>query len=134
MQVRYQLGLILANIKGSCYHGRCFWNRITVESEMYQLILVLHVLVAMGIVGLVLLQHGKGADIGAGFGSGASNTVFGSRGTGNFLFKFTGSLVIVFFVTSLTLSSMVAGQYKKSKSITQQLPAKQQPQIPIPQQ
>lgn len=101
---------------------------------MYQLILVLHVLVAISIVGLVLLQHGKGADIGAGFGSGASNTVFGSQGTGNFMFKFTGSLVIVFFTTSLILSSMVAAKYKKSNNITQQIPTKQQSQVPIPQQ
>ncbi|MDA9272167.1 preprotein translocase subunit SecG, partial [bacterium] len=53
---------------------------------MYQLILIVHVLIAVVIIGLVLIQHGKGADIGAAFGSGASNTVFGSQGTGSFLF------------------------------------------------
>lgn len=99
---------------------------------MYQLILVLHVLVAISIVGLVLLQHGKGADIGAGFGSGASNTVFGSQGSGGFLFKLTGSLVIVFFVTSLLLSSIVAGQYKKTKSTTLDTPVSQHSELPIP--
>ena len=57
---------------------------------MYQLLLVVHVLIATVVIGLVLIQHGKGADIGAAFGSGASNTVFGSQGTGGFLFKLTG--------------------------------------------
>ena len=68
-------------------------------------------LVAITIIGLVLIQHGKGADIGAAFGSGASNTVFGSQGTGSFLFKLTGGLALTFFVTSLLLSSIVASQY-----------------------
>lgn len=51
---------------------------------MYQLILMIHVIVAVVLIGLVLIQHGKGADIGAAFGSGASNTLFGSQGTGGF--------------------------------------------------
>lgn len=80
---------------------------------MYQLILLVHVLIAIAIIGLVLIQHGKGADIGAAFGSGASNTVFGSQGTGGFLFKLTGGLALAFFVTSLSLSSMIAMQYQK---------------------
>lgn len=82
---------------------------------MYQLLLVVHVVIAMAIIGLVLIQHGKGADIGAAFGSGASNTVFGSQGTGSFLFKLTGGLVLSFFVTSVLLSSVVANQYHKSQ-------------------
>lgn len=81
---------------------------------MYQLILIIHVLIAIAVIGLVLIQHGKGADIGAAFGSGASNTVFGSQGTGGFLFKLTGSLALAFFATSLLLSSMVAHQYHKA--------------------
>lgn len=84
---------------------------------MYQLVLVLHILVAIMIVGLVLLQHGKGADIGAAFGSGASNTVFGSQGTGSFLFKLTGGLVLTFFATSVWLSAMVSQQYHASMAI-----------------
>jgi preprotein translocase subunit SecG len=80
---------------------------------MYQLILMIHVIIAIAVIGLVLIQHGKGADIGASFGSGASNTVFGSQGTGSFLFKLTGGLVIGFFVTSLLLSAIVASQSKK---------------------
>lgn len=82
---------------------------------MYQLILIIHVLVAAAVIGLVLIQHGKGADIGAAFGSGASNTVFGSQGTGSFLFKLTGGLALVFFVTSLSLSALMTNQYKKAE-------------------
>ncbi len=84
---------------------------------MYQLLLIIHILIAIIIIGLVLLQHGKGADIGAAFGSGASNTVFGSQGTGNFLFKLTGGLVLAFFATSVTLSAMVAKQYQTSLAL-----------------
>jgi preprotein translocase subunit SecG len=84
---------------------------------MYQLILILHVLVALTLIGLVLIQHGKGADVGASFGSGASATVFGSQGTGTFLFKFTGGLALTFFITSLTLSYMVATQYQKASEL-----------------
>lgn len=101
---------------------------------MYQLLLVFHVLVALSIIGLVLLQHGKGADIGAAFGSGASNTVFGSQGTGSFLFKLTGGLVLTFFITSLTLSSMVANHYKTaSKLVIPEAPLKTtESPIPVP--
>lgn len=98
---------------------------------MYQLILVVHVLIAALIVGLVLIQHGKGADIGASFGSGASNTIFGSRGTGGFLFKLTGGLVLAFFVTSLTLSSIVGRQYQHPNSIPQPTSAPEG-NIPVP--
>ncbi|MBN9230635.1 MAG: preprotein translocase subunit SecG [Legionella sp.] len=84
---------------------------------MYQLILIIHVLVAIVLIGLVLMQHGKGADIGAAFGSGASNTLFGSQGTGGFLFKLTGALALTFFVTSLLLSYMVSVQYKRAEQI-----------------
>ena len=79
---------------------------------MYQLILTIHVLVALLIIGLVLLQQGKGADIGASFGSGASGTVFGSQGTGGFLFKLTAGLAFTFFATSVVLSAMLANQHK----------------------
>ncbi|VEB32868.1 protein-export membrane protein secG (preprotein translocase subunit) [Legionella sainthelensi] len=82
---------------------------------MYQLILMIHVIVAVVLIGLVLIQHGKGADIGAAFGSGASNTLFGSQGTGSFLFKLTGALALTFFVTSLLLSYLVSMQYQKTE-------------------
>ena len=67
-------------------------------------ILVLHVMAALGIVGLVLLQHGKGADVGAAFGSGASGSVFGAAGSANFLSRATAVLALVFFLTSLGLT------------------------------
>jgi preprotein translocase subunit SecG len=68
------------------------------------LILVLHVLAALGIIGLVLLQHGKGADVGAAFGSGASGSVFGATGSANFLSRATAILAVVFFLTSMGLT------------------------------
>ena len=100
---------------------------------MYQLLLIIHVLIAIAVIGLVLIQHGKGADIGASFGSGASNTVFGSQGTGSFLFKLTGVLALSFFVTSVILSSMVARQYQKAdqQAIPQQTSAPEST-IPVP--
>lgn len=71
---------------------------------MESILLVVHVLASAAIIGLVLLQHGKGADAGAAFGSGASSTVFGSRGSGSFLSRSTAILAAVFFTTSLTLA------------------------------
>ena len=67
-------------------------------------IVVLHLLVAIAVVGLVLMQQGKGAEAGASFGSGASATVFGSQGSGTFLSRVTAILAAVFFVTSLGLA------------------------------
>jgi preprotein translocase subunit SecG len=66
--------------------------------------LILHILAAVCICGLVLLQHGKGADVGAAFGSGASGSVFGASGSANFLSRATAGLALVFFVTSLGLT------------------------------
>ena len=71
---------------------------------MKELILVIHVLAAVGLVALVLVQQSKGADIGAAFGSGASQTLFGARGSANFLTRLTALLATIFFVTSLTLA------------------------------
>jgi len=65
---------------------------------------VLHVMVCLVLVVVVLLQHGKGADIGAVFGGGASSTVFGSRGAGNFLTKLTTASALIFMVTSMSLA------------------------------
>ncbi|WP_090263272.1 preprotein translocase subunit SecG [Pseudomonas panipatensis] len=67
-------------------------------------VIVIHLLMALGLVVLVLLQHGKGADAGASFGSGASGTVFGSQGSATFLSRFTGVLAAIFFITSLGLA------------------------------
>lgn len=73
-------------------------------------VIVVHLLVAIGVVALVLLQQGKGADAGASFGSGASATVFGSQGSATFLSRFTGILAGVFFVTSLGLAFFATQQ------------------------
>ncbi|TDX24647.1 protein translocase subunit secG [Modicisalibacter xianhensis] len=67
-------------------------------------ILMIHVVIAIALVALVLLQQGKGAEAGAAFGGGASQTVFGSRGSGGFLAKLTGALAAAFFATSLALA------------------------------
>ena len=82
---------------------------------MQQLILILHVLVAMAIIALVLMQHGRGADVGAAFGSGASNTMFGSAGSLPFLMKVTAICAAIFFVTSLSLSYLATRQVKQSQ-------------------
>ena len=68
------------------------------------LILTLHVLVALGIIFLVLLQHGKGADMGAAFGSGGSGSLFGASGSANFLSRTTAVLATVFFICTLALA------------------------------
>jgi protein translocase SecG subunit len=71
---------------------------------LHSIILVAHVLAGIGVVGLVLLQHGKGADMGAAFGSGASGSLFGATGSANFLSRATAVLAAIFFLTSLGLS------------------------------
>jgi preprotein translocase subunit SecG len=73
---------------------------------MEKLVLVIHVIAALGVITLVLLQHGKGADMGASFGSGASGSLFGVSGSANFMSRATAGFVLVFFTTSLTLAYM----------------------------
>ena len=75
---------------------------------MEQIILVAHLLIAVAIIGLIMLQQGKGADMGASFGAGASQTLFGSDGSGNVLTKATAWLVVLFFVTSFSLALLVS--------------------------
>jgi preprotein translocase subunit SecG len=75
---------------------------------MEKLVLVIHVIAALGVIGLVLLQHGKGADMGASFGSGASGSLFGVSGSSNFMSRATAGFVLVFFSTSLTLAYMAS--------------------------
>jgi len=89
---------------------------------------VVHILVALGLIGLVLLQQGKGADIGAAFGSGASNTVFGARGSANFLSRTTAVLAVLFFVTSLSLAYFVTAAPKRQSVIERAQPAAQEPE------
>lgn len=77
---------------------------------MYTILVVMHVLVSIALIGLVLIQHGKGADAGAAFGSGASGTVFGARGSANFLTRVTAWLAAAFFILSLALAYIVHGR------------------------
>lgn len=73
-------------------------------NTMHTLIVVLQVLSALAIIGLVLLQHGKGADMGASFGSGASGSLFGATGSSNFLSKMTALAAVIFFSATLGLA------------------------------
>ena len=77
---------------------------------MQTIIIIVHVIAAIAIVGLVLLQQGKGADAGASFGAGASQTVFGASGSGNFLVRATTISAVIFFVTSLSLAIFAKNQ------------------------
>lgn len=88
---------------------------------MENAILVLHVLTALGIIGLILLQQGKGAEMGASFGAGASQTVFGSQGSGNFFSRATAVLATLFFVTSFTLA--VLAKHSADVNIEAGIPA-----------
>lgn len=94
------------------------------------ILLVVHVLIAVGIVGLILLQQGKGADAGAAFGGGSSGTVFGSQGSGTFLSKATGFLAAMFFATSLSLAylaknenTLTGDEFKDTFNVEQTAPA-----------
>ena len=82
------------------------------------LIWIVHVLAALAVIGLVLLQHGKGADVGAAFGSGSAGSLFGSSGAANFLSRSTAVLAGVFFVTSLSLSYL-SGHTAHATSVMQ---------------
>jgi preprotein translocase subunit SecG len=120
---------------------------------LHTAIIVLHVLIAAAIVGLVLLQRGKGADAGAGFGAGASGTVFGARGSASFLSRMTATLAALFFATSLTLAYLGGRKPEAAPSVidrvtlpapttqetppaptTQQAPATDEPVEAAPQQ
>jgi preprotein translocase subunit SecG len=94
---------------------------------MYQFILIIHVLAAVALVALVLIQQGKGAAVGAAFGSGASQTVFGSRGSGSFLLRVTIGFVVVFFSTSIALNYLASRAVKEQHVITLPAAPAQQP-------
>ena len=95
---------------------------------MYQILVVAQVFVAVGLVGLILIQHGKGADAGAAFGAGASGTVFGSKGSANFLSRATAALATAFFVLSLSLAYLVQDS-KASLSVVEKAASEQGLQI-----
>jgi len=98
-----------------------FWNSV---------IIVVHVLIAIAIIGLVLLQHGKGADMGSGFGGGASSSLFGATGSANFLSRTTAVLAALFFLSSLSLSYFATHQVAPSAGVMDTV--KEQPAAPKP--
>jgi len=92
---------------------------------MEKIILVVHILLAFGVIGLVMIQQGKGADAGASFGGGASQTVFGGAGSGNFLSRLTAIFATVFFITSLGLD-YIASEKAKGNTFEEGIPVLQQ--------
>jgi preprotein translocase subunit SecG len=96
-----------------------------------QVLIVLHVLVALAIIGLVLLQHGKGADMGSGFGGGASSSLFGATGSANFLSRTTAVLAALFFALSLALAYVATRKpAEQGGGVIDVIRAKQQPAKP----
>ncbi|NYT27783.1 preprotein translocase subunit SecG [Candidatus Thiodubiliella endoseptemdiera] len=94
----------------------------------FQVILIIHVLLALGLIALILMQHGKGADAGAAFGAGASGSVFGARGANSFIYKLTAGVAVGFFITSLSLAYLATnentGETEKPQSVMEKvLPA-----------
>jgi len=87
------------------------------QGFLYPLVMTVHLLVGVAVIGLVLLQHGKGADMGAAFGGGASGSLFGASGSANFLSRTTAVLAAIFFITSLSLSYMATNRAKPAASV-----------------
>jgi preprotein translocase subunit SecG len=98
------------------------------DGILFPLILTVHILVGAAIIGLVLLQHGKGADMGAAFGSGSSGSLFGASGSANFLSRTTGVLATVFFLTSLGLSYIATNRTQVPSSVMERVNT--QPAVP----
>ena len=92
-----------------------------------KVLIVLHVVVALAIIGLVLLQHGKGADMGSGFGGGASGSLFGATGSANFLSRTTAVLATLFFLLSLALAYVATHRTADDASVVDRVPAKAKP-------
>ncbi len=86
---------------------------------LYVIVFIANIVSALGVIGLVLMQHGKGADMGAAFGSGASGSLFGATGSANFLSRSTAVLATVFFVTALLLANFQSSQSKNAGSVMQ---------------
>jgi preprotein translocase subunit SecG len=101
---------------------------------MRDIILVIDVLSAVGLIALVLLQQGKGADMGAAFGAGASQTLFGARGSANFLSRTTAVLAAVFFISNMALAWLATRESREAasvtRSVTETVPAA--PAVPAP--
>ena len=97
---------------------------------MYQVIIVIHVLLGLGIIGLILMQQGKGADAGAAFGTGSAGSVFGAQGAASFLSRATAILATLFFITSLGLA--VINGHKGVAFDLMSTPATQQDTLALP--
>ncbi|MCP5269583.1 MAG: preprotein translocase subunit SecG [Zoogloeaceae bacterium] len=100
--------------------------------SLFSVILVAHILIGLSVCGLVLMQHGKGADMGAAFGSGTSGSLFGASGSANFLSRTTAVLATVFFVTSLALAYIGSNKPKTSGSIMENAVQSQPSSAPVP--
>lgn len=92
-------------------------------NTLFTVIVVIQVLAALTIIGLVLLQHGKGADMGAAFGSGASGSLFGATGSSNFLSKSTGVAAAIFFIATLALAFVGNHHVSQTGGVMDNLPA-----------
>jgi preprotein translocase subunit SecG len=104
-------------------------------NSFHTVIVIIQVLSALTIIGLVLLQHGKGADMGAAFGSGASGSLFGATGSSNFLSKFTGVAAAVFFAATLGLAFTANKAATVSGGVMENLPVSSVPGVtpaPVP--
>ena len=97
---------------------------------LHTIILTVHIIAGLSVIGFVLLQHGKGADMGAAFGSGASGSLFGATGSANFLSRVTAVLAAVFFLTSLGLSYIATSRPSVSGSVMDAAPAQTTPVAP----
>ena len=96
----------------------------------FPLALTLHILVGLTVIGLVLIQHGKGADMGAAFGGGASGSLFGASGSANFMSRTTGILAAIFFLTSLGLSYMATNRVQAPVSVMDTVKTESLPPLP----
>jgi len=112
------------------------------DGMLFPFLLSLHILIGIAVIGLVLIQHGKGADMGAAFGGGASGSLFGASGSANFMSRTTGVLAAIFFLTSLSLSYLATNRVKapisvmdtvKTEAPPPSAPAKTEAPAPTPQ-
>jgi len=97
---------------------------------LFPLLLSVHVMVGVSVIGLVLIQHGKGADMGAAFGGGASGSLFGASGSANFMSRTTGVLAAIFFLTSLSLSYLATNRTKAPASVLDTVKTESAPSVP----
>lgn len=111
------------------------------DGTLFPLLLSFHILLGLSVIGLVLIQHGKGADMGAAFGSGASGSLFGASGSANFMSRTTGVLAAIFFLTSLSLSYLATNRVKapvsvmdtvKTEAPAPSIPDKTEVPVPVP--